>query len=103
MKGTIHWISANNYARAEARLFDRLFVKENPMDVEEGKTFVDYLNPNSLKITEVLIEPFVQDVEFGLRFQFERLGYFYIDPEDSTKEKLVFNRIITLRDSWVKK
>ncbi|MEE9410007.1 MAG: glutamine--tRNA ligase/YqeY domain fusion protein [Candidatus Heimdallarchaeota archaeon] len=103
VKGTIHWISADNYVKAEARLFDRLFVKENPMDVEEGKTFVDYLNPKSLEITDVLIEPFIQNDEYGSRYQFERLGYFYLEPIESKKERLVFNRIITLRDSWVKK
>ncbi len=101
--GTIHWISADHVVQAEIRLFDRLCVKENPMDVEEGKDFTDYINPNSLEIVTGFVEPFIQKAKVGSRYQFERLGYFNIDPIDSKKDSLVLNRIITLRDSWTKK
>ncbi|MHA1827259.1 MAG: glutamine--tRNA ligase/YqeY domain fusion protein [Candidatus Heimdallarchaeaceae archaeon] len=103
IKGTIHWISEKNYTTAEVRLYDRLFIKENPMDVEEGKKFTDYLNPKSLEVVTAYVEPFLKEKEKGSRFQFERNGYFCIDTVDSTKEKMVFNRIITLRDLWTKK
>ena len=101
--GTIHWISAEHVVQAEIRLFDRLCIKENPMDVEEGKDFTDYINPNSLEIVTGFIEPFIQKAKVGSRYQFERLGYFNIDPIESKKDSLVINRIITLRDSWTKK
>ncbi len=100
--GTIHWISADNVVKAEIRLYDRLCIKENPMDVEEGKDFTDYINSKSLEIVTGYVEPFLQEVDVGSRYQFERLGYFNIDPIDSKKDRLVFNRIIALRDSWVK-
>jgi glutaminyl-tRNA synthetase len=103
VRGTIHWISAENSINAEVRLIDRLFIKENPMETEEGKVFTDYINPQSLEITEALVESFLKDAKFGSRFQFERLGYFYLEPIDSKENKLVFNRIISLRDSWSKK
>ncbi len=103
VKGTIHWISAENSIKAEVRLFDRLFVKENPMETEEGKVFTDYLNPQSLETTEALVESFLKDAKLGSRYQFERLGYFYLEPIDSKEDQLVFNRIISLRDSWTKK
>ncbi len=103
VQGTIHWISASNYVEVEVRLIDRLFVKENPMDVEEGKVFTDYLNPNSLEVIIAYVEPFLKEIDFGSRFQFERLGYFYLEPIDSKRSHLVFNRIISLRDSWGKK
>ncbi|MBY9000676.1 MAG: glutamine--tRNA ligase/YqeY domain fusion protein [Candidatus Heimdallarchaeota archaeon] len=102
VKGTLHWISNDNYVEAEVRLIDRLFVKENPMDVEEGKVFTEYLNPNSLEVTQAFVEPFLKEVKLGTRFQFERLGYFYLEPIDSSAKSLVFNRIISLRDSWAK-
>jgi len=102
VKGNIHWISANNAIKAEVRLYDRLFIKENPMEVEEGKDFTDYINPNSLEIVQAYVEPFLKEAEPGSRYQFERLGYFCIDIVDSTKDSLVFNRIITLRDTWGK-
>ena len=73
------------------------------MDVEEGKDFTDYINPNSLEIVTGFVEPFIEKAEVGSRYQFERLGYFNIDPIDSKKGSLVLNRIITLRDSWTKK
>ena len=103
VQGTIHWISADNAQEAEVRLYDRMYIKENPMETEEGKDFTDYINPNALSILKSYVEPFLKDKETGSRFQFERNGYFVIDIVDSNKENLVFNRIITLRDSWIKK
>ena len=86
---------------AEARLYDHLFVKPNPDDVEEGQTFLDNLNPNSLEVVPCCVEPSVVGAPAGARYQFERQGYFCVDP-DSTPEKLVFNRTVTLRDTWAK-
>ncbi|NHJ39278.1 MAG: glutamine--tRNA ligase/YqeY domain fusion protein [Asgard group archaeon] len=100
VQGTIHWISADHSIEAEMRLYDRLFTKENPMDVEEGKEFTDYINPNSLEIVIGYVELFLKKAEKGSRYQFERMGYFNIDPIDTKNNKLVFNRIITLRDTW---
>ncbi len=103
VKGTIHWVSAVEGLRTEVRLYDRLFRVPNPDDIEEGKTFLDYLNPDSLRIlTGAVIEPSIADAEPGDRFQFERQGYFYLDPEEVEGGNTVFNRIVTLRDSWAK-
>ena len=101
VKGVIHWVSAAYAVEAELRMFDNLFIKENPDDVEEGKTFLDYLNPDSLVIKRGFIEPSLLDSNVGDRFQFERVGYFCIDP-DSQPGKLVFNRTVGLKDSWAK-
>jgi glutaminyl-tRNA synthetase len=103
VKGTIHWISAKHAAEVEIRLYDNLFVKDNPLDVEEGKIFTDYINPNSLEIVKGFVEPFLLKAKKESRYQFERLGYFNVDPVDSKKDKPIFNRIIALRDSWLKK
>ncbi|MHA1217162.1 MAG: glutamine--tRNA ligase/YqeY domain fusion protein [Candidatus Heimdallarchaeaceae archaeon] len=103
VQGTIHWLSADFALEVEVRLYDRMYTKENPMDTEEGKEFKDYINPDSINILKSYVEPFLKDKEPGSRFQFERNGYFVIDLVDSTKENLVFNRIITLKDSWAKK
>lgn len=101
--GTIHWVSAAHALPAEVRLYDRLFVKADPDEVEEGKTFKDYLNPNSLIVlTEARIEPSVADDPPGSRYQFERQGYFVSDIVDSRPGRLVYNRIVTLRDTWAK-
>ncbi|MDD4529922.1 MAG: glutamine--tRNA ligase/YqeY domain fusion protein [Bacteroidales bacterium] len=102
VKGTIHWVDANDCLNAEVRLFDRLFVSEMPEKVEDGMTFIDNLNPNSLKIiSNAKIEKSLANVNQLDKFQFERLGYFSVDY-DSTKEHLVFNRTCTLKDSWTK-
>ena len=101
VKGTIHWVSAPHAIEAEARLYDHLFVEPNPDDVEPGGSFIDNLNPNSLKVTKCLVEPSVIGAKPGTRYQFERLGYFCVDP-DSTPDRLVFNRTVTLRDTWAK-
>lgn len=102
VKGTIHWVDANNCLNAEIRLFDRLFKNEMPEKVEEGMTFLDNLNPDSLKIvTEAKVENSLKNVNHLDKFQFERLGYFSVDY-DSSNEHLVFNRTCTLKDSWTK-
>ncbi|MFA7082379.1 MAG: glutamine--tRNA ligase/YqeY domain fusion protein [Bacteroidales bacterium] len=102
VKGTIHWVDAEDCLDAEIRLFDRLFISETPEKAELGKTFVDNLNPDSLKILKgAKIERSLADVNHLDRFQFERLGYFSVDY-DSKKGNLVFNRTCTLKDSWTK-
>jgi len=100
VKGTIHWVSAAHAIRAEARLYDRLFTREDPEDTADGG-FAASLNPESLEVVECMVEPGLAGAQPGSRYQFERLGYFCVDP-DSTDSKLVFNRTITLRDSWAK-
>lgn len=103
VKGTIHWVSARHALKAQVRLYDRLFTKENPNDTEPGKTFLDYLNPNSLEVLqECRVEPSLREAPAGRQFQFERLGYFCVDSRDSSPEGLVFNRIVSLKDSWAK-
>ncbi len=101
MKATLHWVSAAHALRAEARLYDHLFLKANPDDAEEGKDYLSNLNPNSLETLTCFVEPSVVGSEVGARYQFERLGYFCVD-QDSTPEKLCFNRTATLRDTWAK-
>lgn len=102
VKGTIHWVSAKYAVNAEVRLYDRLFTVEAP-DSDKEKSFLDFLNPNSLEILpDALIEPFLKDSSAGDRFQFERHGYFCVDTKFTTNEKLVFNRTVTLKDSWSK-
>ncbi len=101
VKGTLHWVSANHAVDAEIRMYDRLFVNEFPDDVEEGKDFKDNLNPDSLKVISGKIEPSVKSAKPLDKFQFQRLGYFCVDP-DSTAEKLVFNRTVTLKEAWTK-
>ena len=101
VKGTIHWVSASHAVPVEVRNYDRLFAVENPNQTEDGQTFLDHLNPDSLTVTEALAEPEITKARVGDRFQFERLGYYVVDS-DSTDEKLVFNRIVPLRDSWEK-
>ncbi|MBO7227754.1 MAG: glutamine--tRNA ligase/YqeY domain fusion protein [Bacteroidales bacterium] len=102
VKGTIHWVSAEHAIDAEVRLFDRLFSKENPDDVEEGQTFLDNMNPDSLQVLQnCKLEPELGKAKVMDKMQFERLGYFCVD-KDSTPEHLVFNRSCTLKDSWSK-
>ncbi len=101
VKATLHWVSAEHAFNAPVRLYDRLFTGENPDAAEAGKTFLDYLNPDSLTtLTEARLEPSLKNAAPGDRFQFERLGYFFADTEDSTPGSPVFNRTVTLRDSW---
>ena len=102
VKGTIHWVSAQHAIGAEVRLFDRLFKVPAPDDVEEGHSFLENLNPDSLKVlTDCKLEPALANAKPMDRMQFERLGYFCVD-KDSTPEHLVFNRTCTLKDSWAK-
>jgi glutaminyl-tRNA synthetase len=102
VKSTIHWVSAAHALEAEARLYDNLFIKENPNEVEEGEDFTANLNPNSLEVlTGCKVEPSLRSAAVGARYQFERLGYFSVDP-DSAADRPVFNRTIGLRDTWSK-
>jgi glutaminyl-tRNA synthetase len=101
VKGTIHWVSAKHAVEAEVRLYDRLFVKEEPDDLEEGQNFKEFLNPDSLEVTTGYVEPYVKKAKEGDKFQFERIGYFCLD-QDSTEDKPVFNRTVPLRDTWAK-
>ncbi|WP_421903076.1 glutamine--tRNA ligase/YqeY domain fusion protein [Maridesulfovibrio sp.] len=101
VKGTIHWVSAEHAVEAEVRLYNHLFTKENPMSNKDGSDFKDHINPDSLEVRTAYVEPSLIDVEPGFRCQFERIGYFCADP-DSKPNKPVFNRTVTLRDSWKK-
>ena len=101
IKGTLHWISVDHAVEAEIRLYDRLFSKENPEDAGEGKDYMDYLNPDSLKVCNGYLEPSVKNALPGYKFQFERLGYFTVD-KDSCANRMIFNRTVALKDSWAK-
>jgi len=101
VKGTIHWVSARHSLPAEVRLYDRLFTDENPSDIKD-KTLAEMLNPDSLKVLKSCrVEPFLADAAPGSHFQFQRIGYFTVDP-DSRPGALVFNRTVSLKDSWQK-
>ena len=103
VKATLHWVSAAHAVEAEARLYDHLFAAENSDDVEEGADWTRNINPNSLEtLASCRVEPCLKDAAPGDRYQFERLGYFCVDPVDSSDRKLVFNRTVTLRDAWAK-
>jgi glutaminyl-tRNA synthetase len=102
VKATLHWVSAAHAVGAEVRLYDRLFSAEDPERVPAGKTFVDNLNPHSLEVlSDCRVEPGLASAVPGLRVQFERLGYFCVDP-DSRPGALVFNRTVSLRDTWAR-
>jgi glutaminyl-tRNA synthetase len=102
VKATIHWVSAAHAVGAEVRLYDNLFTKENPDDAEEGQDYTANLNPNSLEVlTGCRVEPSLRNAVAGTRYQFERMGYFNVDP-GSTPETPIFNRTIGLRDTWAK-
>ncbi len=103
VRGTLHWVSVKHAASAEVRWYNHLFTRENPMDVEEGKQFFDYVNPDSLEVlNNCMVEPSLLDAKPGEYYQFLRKGYFVVDSEDSTPDKLVFNRTVGLRDTWAK-
>ena len=111
VKGTIQWVSAEHAVSAEVRLYDHLFATANPDKgpdkgpdkAAEGETFLDHLNPDSLEVlTEAKLEPSLATAKSGDQFQFERTGYFYVDPVDSVAGKPVFHRTATLRDTWAK-
>ncbi len=102
VKATIHWVSASHAIQAEIRLYDKLFTKADPGDFEEGETFLDNLNPNSLEtLLDAKLEPSLASAKAGDRYQFERIGYFCVDP-DSKPGHLVFNRTLPLKDTWAK-
>ena len=101
VKGTLHWVSAKHAIKSEIRLYDRLFTVENPQEDKE-KDFKEFINDDSLKVVEnAMLEPQLKNAKAGEQFQFERIGYFCVD-KDTRVDKLVFNRTVTLRDSWAK-
>ena len=103
VKATLHWVSAAHAIQAEVRLYDHLFLKANPDDTEEGMDFKTHFNPNSLEVlTACQVEPSLAGATPGSRYQFERLGYFCVDSVDSSDPALVFNRTVSLRDTWAK-
>ena len=102
VKGTLHWVSAAHALSAEVRLYDRLFTVPDPLAEKSGKDYREFLNPESLEVlADCKLEPSLGNAQPGDRFQFERIGYFCIDP-DSSDRQLVINRTVTLRDSWAK-
>lgn len=102
VKGTLHWVSAKHAINTEVRLYDRLFSVEDPLG-DKDVDFKEHINPDSLEIlNDSLVEPFLKDAKPGDKFQFERRGYFCVDTKYTTEEKLVFNRTVTLRDTWAK-
>jgi glutaminyl-tRNA synthetase len=101
--GTLHWVSCQHAFEAEVRVYDNLFTTDDPYDVEEGQDYLDNLNPDSLVVVpNAKLEPALESAEPGQFFQFLRLGYFCCDSEDSRVGKPVFNRTVTLRDTWAK-
>jgi glutaminyl-tRNA synthetase len=103
VKGTIHWVSAQHAVDAEVRLYDRLFLKEDPNEAPEGKSFLVNLNPDSLQVlTGCKLEPMLGSAAPGDRFQFERVGYFCVDTARTASGAPIFNRTVTLKDAWAK-
>ncbi|MBE0667879.1 MAG: glutamine--tRNA ligase, partial [Bacteroidales bacterium] len=103
VKGTIHWVSARHALDAEVRLYETLFTKPNPYEVDDGGDFTDNINPDSLELLkDAKLEPSLGDAKVGVSYQFMRNGYFCLDQVDSSPERLVFNRTISLVDSWAK-
>src|SRR5262249_23530416 len=99
VKGTIHWVSATQAIDAEVRLYDRLFTQAEP---DADGDFKKHINPHALEVMTAKLEPSLKDARPEQRFQFERLGYFTLDPKDSAPGKLILNRTITLKDTWGK-
>jgi glutaminyl-tRNA synthetase len=100
VKGTLHWVAVNKAIEVEVRLYDRLFTEPSP-DTHKDKDFMEFVNPDSLKVITGYAEPSLQELKIEDTVQFQRLGYFTVDPE-TTQEKMVFNRTVGLRDSWAK-
>ena len=100
VKGTLHWVSIKHAIEAEVRLYDRLFTDESP-DTHKDKDFMEFVNTDSLQVISGFLEPSLKDAKIGDQVQFQRIGYFCVDP-DSSPEKLVFNKTVGLRDSWAK-
>jgi glutaminyl-tRNA synthetase len=104
VKGTIHWVSAEHAIDAEVRLYDRLFTKERPDASNDSTDFREYINPDSFSsVKNCKLEPSLRNADPNVTYQFERIGYFRPDSQDISPESLVFNRAMTLRDSWAKK
>ncbi len=102
VKATLHWVSAKDSLSATVRLYERLFSKENPLDLSEGENFTDVINPKSMTILKnCKLEPSLSNAKEGVPYQFERMGYFCLD-KDSNEEGMVFNRTVTLKDVWAK-
>jgi glutaminyl-tRNA synthetase len=102
VKSTLHWVSAKHAFEAEVRLYDYLFLKPDPDDTPEGGTWLDNINQNSLIIlNDCKLEPALNNLKVGDKNQFERQGFFCVDP-DTTPERMVFNRIFTIKDNWSK-
>ncbi|MGA9341477.1 MAG: glutamine--tRNA ligase, partial [Rhodanobacteraceae bacterium] len=102
VKGTIHWVSARHAVAAQVRLYDRLFDVPDPDDDSEGKTYRDHINPDSKRIVTAWVEPALAEAAPQSHWQFERLGFFVADCKDHSREHPVFNRSVTLRDSWAR-
>jgi len=103
VKSTLHWVSAERSLPAEVRLYSHLFTKENPDETEEGQDFTAHINPDSLEVlTDCRVEPSLAGAKALQRLQFERLGYFCVDPDTESRGRLIFNRTVTLRDTWAK-
>jgi glutaminyl-tRNA synthetase len=102
VKGTIHWVSAKHAVAAEVRIYDRLFSVAAPDSEEDGKSWLDHVNPEAKRVLRGWLEPAAADVAPEQRFQFERLGYFVADRVDHRAEAPVFNRTVTLRDTWAR-
>jgi glutaminyl-tRNA synthetase len=102
VKGTIHWVCAKRCGDVTVRLYDRLFLNENPEDVAPGQTFLDNINPNSVSIVKAKVEPELLAQSKGTRVQFERNGYYCVDQKDSQPNQPVYNRVVTLKDTWAK-
>ncbi|PKP39251.1 MAG: glutamine--tRNA ligase, partial [Bacteroidetes bacterium HGW-Bacteroidetes-13] len=100
VKGTLHWVSVKHALKSEVRLYDRLFTDESP-DGHKDKDFLEFINPDSLKVIEAFVEPSLKDATSGNQYQFQRIGYFCVDS-DSRKDHLVFNKTVGLRDTWAK-
>lgn len=103
VKGTIHWVSAKHGVKAEVRLYDRLFTVPDPDNDEGGKSYKDYLNPESRRVVTGYVEPSAASAAPEQSFQFERMGYFVADRYDHRADAPVFNRSVTLRDTWTTK
>src|SRR6185312_484977 len=101
-KGTIHWVSARHAIEAELRLYDRLFDVADPENDADGKTWLDHLNPGSRRSVRGYLEPSLREAEPEQHFQFERVGYFVADRHDHSRARPVFNRTVSLRDSWTR-
>ena len=100
IKGTIHWVSIQHAAEAEIRIYDRLFTHEAP-DADKDVDFKEYINPKSLEVIKGYLEPSLKEAKAGERYQFQRLGYFCVDP-DTSSDNIVFNKTVGLRDTWAK-